>query len=87
MDVTTEEYTLLFNTITETIQRLESIKASLIFAQQRAEELVISAEEGSETGRDCRSGAAFLHSFSLIIDSSLRVLIIAVYDLCAEQDR
>ena len=40
MDVTTKEYTLLFNTITETIQRLESIKASLSFAQQRAEELV-----------------------------------------------
>ena len=45
MDVTTEEYTLLFNTITETIQRLESIKASLIFAQQRAEELVINKDE------------------------------------------
>lgn len=45
MDVTTEEYTLLFKTITETIQRLESIKASLIFAQQRAEELVISKDE------------------------------------------
>ena len=45
MDVTTEEYALLFNTITETIQRLESIKASLIFAQQRAEELVISKDE------------------------------------------
>ena len=27
MDITTEEYTLLFNTITETIQRLESIKS------------------------------------------------------------
>ncbi len=37
--------TLLFNTITETIQRLESIKAGLIFAQQRAEELVISKDE------------------------------------------
>ena len=32
-------------TITETIQRLESIKASLIFARQRAEELVISEDE------------------------------------------
>ena len=45
MDVTTEEYTLLFNAITETIQRLESIKDSLILAQQRAEDIVISKGE------------------------------------------
>ena len=45
MDITTEEYRVLFNTITDAIQKLSYIQNSLIAAQQQAEELVISKEQ------------------------------------------
>ena len=45
MDITTQEYTLLFNVITETIERLDALKSSLIIAQQWAEEIVINKGE------------------------------------------
>ncbi len=45
MDVTTKEYVLLFNTISDMIQKLDAMKTELIFAQQRAEEIVICKEE------------------------------------------
>ena len=38
----TEEYILLFNTITDALGTLESLRAELIAAQQKAEELYIS---------------------------------------------
>ena len=40
-----KEYTLLFNTITDMIEELESMRLKLIRAQQEAEELYISREE------------------------------------------
>lgn len=45
MDLTTEEYRVLFNAITDAIQKLSDIQNSLIAAQQQAEELVISKEK------------------------------------------
>ena len=45
MDITTEEYRVLFNIITDAIQKLSDIQNSLIVAQQQAEELVISKEK------------------------------------------
>ena len=42
MEITTEEYTLLFNTITDTINTLELARLNLVVAQQRAEEIFIS---------------------------------------------
>lgn len=45
IDITTEEYRVLFNTITDAIQKLSYIQNSLIAAQQQAEELVISKEQ------------------------------------------
>jgi hypothetical protein len=36
-----EEYTLLFNAITDAIKELESLKEKLILAQQEAEEIYI----------------------------------------------
>ena len=38
----TEEYILLFNTITDTLETLDALRAELIHAQQRAEEIYIS---------------------------------------------
>jgi hypothetical protein len=40
-----KEYALLFNTLTDTEVALEQLRASLIAAQQRAEELYISAPD------------------------------------------
>jgi hypothetical protein len=37
-----EEYTLLFNAITDALEALEKIRAELIWAQQQAEEIYIS---------------------------------------------
>lgn len=36
-----EEYTTLFNAITDAIEELEILKEKLIFAQQKAEEIFI----------------------------------------------
>jgi hypothetical protein len=38
----TEEYILLFNTITDALKTLEDLRTELIHAQQQAEELYIS---------------------------------------------
>ena len=38
----TEEYILLFNTITDTLETLEALRAKLIASQQQAEEIYIS---------------------------------------------
>lgn len=38
----TEEYILLFNTITDVLETLEQLRNELIHAQQQAEELYIS---------------------------------------------
>lgn len=45
MEVTTREYTLLFNTITAVIEKLDALKAELIFAQQQAVEIVIGTDK------------------------------------------
>ena len=37
-----EEYTLLFNTITDVLEALEDLSQKLIHAQQQAEEIYIS---------------------------------------------
>ena len=36
-----EEYTTLFNAITDAIEKLENLKEKLILAQQKAEEIFI----------------------------------------------
>jgi len=38
----TEEYILLFNTITDALETLEQLRNELIHAQQQAEEIYIS---------------------------------------------
>ena len=43
MDITTEEYRLLFNSITDAIEHLELLRDGLIQAQIRAEEIVITS--------------------------------------------
>lgn len=40
-----EEYTYLFNTITDAINRLEELKRSLISAQQQAEQIYMERGE------------------------------------------
>ena len=42
MEITTKEYTLLFNALSDAIDKLEALKNELIFTQQQAEEIVIS---------------------------------------------
>ena len=42
MNITTEEYTLLFNAVTDAIEDLEALKETLIQAQTQAEEIVIN---------------------------------------------
>ena len=42
MAITTEEYRLLFNTITDSIMQLELLRDRLIHAQMRAEEIIIN---------------------------------------------
>ncbi len=42
MNITTEEYTLLFNAVTDAIENLEALKETLIQAQRQAEEIVIN---------------------------------------------
>ncbi len=42
MSITTEEYTLLFNTITDTIEKLEALQTTLVQVQKQAEEIIIS---------------------------------------------
>ena len=42
MEITAKEYTLLFNAISDAIDKLEALKNELILAQQQAEEIVIS---------------------------------------------
>ena len=42
MEITTEEYRVLFNTVTDTISVLESLRLDLILAQQKSEEIIIS---------------------------------------------
>lgn len=44
MEITSEEYRLLFQTISDMIKKLDALKNDLVFAQQRAEEIVISRE-------------------------------------------
>lgn len=44
MEELTQEYTLLFNVITDTLVELEQLHQKLIEAQQRAEELYILRE-------------------------------------------
>ncbi len=45
MEITTKEYTLLFNAIIDAIGKLDALKAELILAQQHAEEIVISRDD------------------------------------------
>ena len=42
MEITTEEYRVLFNTISDTICMLESLLSDLVHAQQITEEIIIS---------------------------------------------
>ena len=42
MNITVKEYTLLFNAVTNALERLEALKFALILAQQQAEEIVIA---------------------------------------------
>ena len=42
MEITTEEYRVLFNTVTDAISVLESLRMNLILAQQKSEEIIIS---------------------------------------------
>ena len=42
MEITTEEYRVLFNAITDTINTLELLLADLIQAQQVSEDVIIS---------------------------------------------
>ena len=42
MEITSEEYRVLFNTVTDTISVLESLRLDLILAQQKSEEIIIS---------------------------------------------
>lgn len=39
-----EEYTTLFNAITDAIKKLEDLRQQLIFAQQKAEEIFIEKD-------------------------------------------
>ena len=50
MEITTKEYTLLFNAVTDAIEKLEELKTALILVQQDAEEIVIS--KGSTPEKD-----------------------------------
>ena len=50
MEITTKEYTLLFNAVTAAIEKLEELKTALIIVQQDAEEIVIS--KGSTPEKD-----------------------------------
>lgn len=43
--LTTEEYRILWNGITEALEKLEEVKAILIKSQQKAEDIVINNEE------------------------------------------
>jgi len=52
MSQASKEYLLLFNTITQTIERLEALRNDLIFCQQRAEELYIANDQDSEGYED-----------------------------------
>lgn len=47
MEIATKEYTLLFNAVTDAIDKLDSLRAELIIAQQQAEETVISREDST----------------------------------------
>ena len=42
MEITAEEYRVLFNTVTDAISVLESLRLTLILAQQKSEEIIIS---------------------------------------------
>ena len=42
MNITVKEYTLLFNAVTDAVEKLNSLRAELIIAQQQAEEIVIA---------------------------------------------
>ena len=44
MTTVSKEYLLLFNTVTQTIERLEVLRDDLIFCQQQAEELYITRD-------------------------------------------
>ena len=48
MEITTKEYTLLFNAVTDAIEKLEELKTALILVQQKAEEIVISKSNPPE---------------------------------------
>ena len=50
MSQASKEYLLLFNTITQTIERLEALRNDLIFCQQRAEELYIANDDQDSEG-------------------------------------
>lgn len=47
MEITTKEYTLLFNAVIDAIDKLDALKAELILAQQQAEEIVISKDDST----------------------------------------
>ena len=51
MQILSNEYLLLFNTLTETAETLERLRASLLAAQSRAEELFLQREEPEEEDR------------------------------------
>ena len=50
MEITTEEYRVLFNTITDAIMQLETIRDAMICAQQRAEEIIITGSNDIVNG-------------------------------------
>ena len=47
MNITVKEYTLLFNAVTDAVEKLNSLRAELIIAQQQAKETVISREDST----------------------------------------
>ena len=48
MEITTREYALLLNTITDIIERLDTLRAGLSFCQEQVEGIEISAGKSNE---------------------------------------
>ena len=49
MEITTEEYRVLFNAVTDAIMQLEQIRDRMVIAQQHAEEMIISSSNNSQS--------------------------------------
>lgn len=43
--ITTEEYCLLWNAITDAVRQLENVKGMLISVQQKAEQIILDKED------------------------------------------